>query len=71
MAVCISKKELRQALVPMIILETNRKDIASLGIPMLILITIVLLIMNEDHGIKELAVFMDCITMCLLSAGKE
>lgn len=71
MAVCIAEKELRQVLVPMFVPETNRKGITSLGILMFILITTILLIMNENHGIEELAVFTDCITMCLLSVGGE
>jgi len=71
MVVCIAEKELRQALVPMIILETNKKGISSLSILIFILITKFLLIMNENHGIKELVVFVDCITVCFLSVGKE
>lgn len=71
MAVCIAEKDLRQSLVPMIILETNKRGITNLGILMFILIKTILLIMNKNRDIKELAVFVDCITMCLLSAGKE
>lgn len=69
MGVCIAEKGLRQALVPMIIPETKKQGITSLSILMLILITTILLIMNENHGIEELAVFADCISMCLLSVG--
>lgn len=68
MVVCIVEKELRQALVSMIILETNKKGINSLGILLFILITTVLLIMNGNHGVEELSVFVDCITMYLLCA---
>ena len=71
MVVCIVEKELRQALVPMIIPETNKKVLTSLGILMFILITTVLLITNGNHGIEEIEVFSDCITMCLLSVGAE
>lgn len=69
--VCIIEIELRQALVPMIISEPKRKGITRLDILMFILITTILLIMDVDHGIEELAVFVDCITICLLSARKE
>ena len=71
MAVCIAEKELRQALVPMIIPETKKKGITSLGILMFILITNILLIINGNHGIEELEAFVDCITMCLLSVRGE
>jgi len=55
----------------MIIPETNNKGITSFGIPMFTFIITILLIMNENHGLEKLAVFVDCITMCLLSAGGE
>lgn len=71
MAVCIAETEPRQALIPMIIPKTDRKGITSLGILMFILITITLLIMDVDHGIEGLAIFVDCITICLLIARRE
>ena len=67
----IAEKKLRQALVTMIALETNKKDITSLDILMLIFITNMSLTMNIDHGIRKHVGFMDYITMSLLSVGKE
>ena len=71
MVVCIAEKELGQALVSMIITETNRKGITSLGILMFIFITTVLLTIKENHGIEKLVVLVDIIIMCLLSVGEE
>ena len=67
----ITNKELRQALVTMVAPETNKKGITSLDILMFILITSMSLIININHGIRKHVVFLDYITMYLLSVGKE
>jgi len=47
----------------------DRKEMYNQSwIVMFILITTIFLIMNENHGIKELVVFVDYITVCLLTA---
>ena len=66
----IVEKELRQALVTMIALEITKKDITSLNIIVFILITSMSLTMNIDHGIRKHVVFVDYITMYLLSVGR-
>ena len=71
MVVHIVEKELRQALIPMITPETNKKGITSLGILMFILITRMSLTMNIDHGIEKHVAFVDYITMYFLSVGRE
>ena len=65
------RKELRKALIAILTLEMARKGITTLDIRMFISITIMLLMMDINHGIKELVIFVDCITICLLSARKE
>ena len=71
MAAHIVDKELRQDLNTMIAPETNKKGIKSLDILMFILITSMSLTMNINHDIKKHVVFVDYITMYLLSVGKE
>ena len=71
MTVHIAEKELRQALVTMIAPETNNKGIKILGILLFILITSMSLTMNIYHGIEKHVVFVDYITMYLLSARRE
>lgn len=55
----------------MIIPETDIKGITNLCILVFMLITIALLIMDVDYVIEGLSVFVDFITICLLSAGRE
>ena len=54
MAVPITGEELRQALIAIITLETTRKGITCLNIQMFILITIMLLMMDINQGIKNM-----------------
>ena len=71
MEVHVAVEELRQALITMIAPETTRKGITSLDIHKFILIISMLLIMNVNHGIRKLVIFVVYITMSLLSVGKE
>ena len=71
MEVHVAIEELRQALITMIALDTTMKGIPSLDIRKFILIISMLLIMNVNHGIRKLIVFVVYITMSLLSVGKE
>ena len=71
MVVSIAGKELRQALITIISPKTERKGITSLDIRIFISITILLLMMDINQCIKKHVLFLDYITMHLLSAGKE
>jgi len=71
MAVPMARKELRQALIAILILETARKSITTLNIRMFISIIIMLLKMNVNHGIEKHVPFVDYITIHFLSVGKE
>ena len=71
MAVPIVGKDPRQALIAIIAPETTRKGITSISILKFIRITIMLLMMNINHGIKKHVAFVVYITMCLLSARRE
>ena len=55
----------------MIAPETTRKGITSLDMRKFILIISMFLIMNINHGIIKLFVFVVYITMSILSVGKE
>ena len=63
MVVHVAMKELRQALITIIAPETTREGITSLIIPELILIIKMLLIMDINHGIRKLVIFVVYITM--------
>ena len=67
----IAKEELRQALIAIIAPKTARKGITSLSILKFILITIMLLMMNINHGIEKHVVFVVYMTMWLLRARRE
>ena len=71
MVVHIAEKELKQALITIMALETTGKGITSLSLPKFVLITSILLMMNINHGIEKHVVFVVYITMWLLSAGRE
>ena len=71
MEVHVAIEELRQALITMITPDTTRRGIKSLDILKFIFIISMFLIMNVDHGIRKLVVFVVYITMSLLSVGKE
>ena len=71
MEVPIVGKKLRLALIAIMTPEETRKGINSLHIQMLILITIMLLMMDINQGIKKHVPFVDYITIHLLSVGKE
>ena len=70
MTMHMAEKDIRQALISMIAPETNKKGITHLVIIMFILITSMSLTMNINHGIEKHVVFVDYITMYLLSVGK-
>ena len=55
----------------MITSETTRKGITSLDILKFILIIRMFLIMNINHGVRKLVVFVVYITISFLSVGKE
>lgn len=71
MTVHIAKEDLRQALIFRVAPEIVKRGINSLNILKLIFITSVFLMMNKNHGIENHVVFVVCITMWLLSAGRE
>ena len=71
MAVPIAGKELRQALITIITPEATMKGITTLNIQMFISITIMLLMMNANHGIKKHVLLVVYVTMYLMSAGRE
>ena len=54
MAVPIAGKELRQALIAILTLETAMEGITISDLRMLILMMIMFLIMNKDQGIKKI-----------------
>jgi len=68
MAVPIARKELRQPLIAIMTPQKTRKGIISLDIQMFISITIMLLMMDVKHGIEKHVLFVDYITIHLLSA---
>lgn len=67
----IAKEELRQALIAKVAPKTVNRGINSLIILEFILITIILLVININHGIENYVDFLVCITMWLLSVGRE
>jgi len=71
MVVPIAGKELRQALITILTLETTRKCINTHDIRMFISIVIMLLMVNVKHGIENHVPFVDYITIHFLSVGKE
>ena len=71
MAVSIVGRELRQALIAILTSETAREGITIFDLQMFILIMIMLLIMNEDQGIKKHVPFVVYLTIPFLSVGKE
>jgi len=71
MAVSIAGKELRQALIAILTLETARKGITTLDIRMFISIIIMLRMMSVKHGIEKHVPFVDYINIHFLSVGKE
>ena len=71
MVVSIAGRELRQALIAILMPETARKGITILNIRMFISIIIMLLMINVKHGIEKHVPFVDYITIHFLSVGKE
>ena len=71
MVVSIVGKERRQSLITILALETARKCITTLDIRIFILIIIMLLKMNVNHGIEKHVPVVDYITIHFLSVGKE
>ena len=71
MVVPIAGKELRQDLSTIMTPEAARKGITSLDIQMFISIISMLLMMNVNHGIKKHVLYVDYITIHLLSVGRE
>jgi len=70
-AVTIIGRDLRQALIAILTPETTRKGITTFNMRMFISIMIMLLMMNEEHGIEKNAPFVDYITIHFISVGKE
>ena len=71
MEVSIAGKELRQAPIATLTPEITRKGITSLDIRMFISTTIMLLMMDVKHGIEKHVLFVDYITIQILSVGRE
>jgi hypothetical protein len=71
MEISIAGRELRQALIAILTLETTKEGITIFYLQMFILIMIMLLIMNEDQGIEKHVPFVVYLTIPFLSVGKE
>ena len=71
MIVHIAEEELSQVLIYRITPGTTKICIKSIIIIKFIFISSILLMMRKNHGIENSAVFLVCITMWLLSVGRE